>query len=381
MKLVKSPLLFWAVLPMMVCSCRDRANVSDAVADSHVAGDEPKPLVGRGNTGVSRASLADLLEMRKNGPEKFPDAFTSFIPIASDEELALLHESLDDSGRYDFTDLMIAHDASRAFEFALKCLKGGSAVTMGIQAFEAIAKESPAEALEKFWKLDPSELRELAFPAFFAGAGESRWQAHKSELIARSQELYPEEQVMLGRALGQTELSGEMLHGELLRAPLPTRKAFTETLASHWVKQQKGTLESLTAQLPEDLRETATDSYFEELSTSAPQEALAMAERMERSDISSAARRWAMKDPAAAVEYFAARPEFKDGLSHVFDHWARVEPHEASEYASTRLTGRAAELAAVEIVQECLKHGDKAGAEKWLETISDPVLQKLAVPR
>jgi hypothetical protein len=112
-----------------------------------------------------------------------------------------------------------------------------------------------------------------------------------------------------------------------------------------------------------------------------PQAALALATQLGRKEVDHAAATWAGMDPAAAAEFFAARPEFESGLSRVFNHWLGVAPLDASKYAATQLKGRAAELAAVEIAHDCLQHGDKTSAEKWIQTISDPDLKKAASSR
>jgi hypothetical protein len=137
-------------------------------------------------------------------------------------------------------------------------------------------------------------------------------------------------------------------------------------------------MDALMAQLPENMRAMAAEVFFERLSVNDPQAALAMAEQRGRNDVNVAAAKWAGEDPVAAMDYFAERPRWEAGFTVAFTQWLWRDPIEASEYAASRLKGRPAEVAAVEIAKECWKHGDVAGAQKWMETISDPVLRKRA---
>lgn len=239
-------------------------------------------------------------------------------------------------------------------------------------------KDSPAAAVQAALKLPPGALRSSAFSALFDG---EEWRSQKGELIARAGDLFLGDQMKLGTALAASAADVALLETDLTNAPAPTKKAFVDELARCWVKESHGSLEALTAQLPDDLKAPATESYFMTLSGTNPQAALALATQLGRKEVDHAAATWAGMNPVAAAEFFAASPEFESGLSRVFNHWLGVAPLDASKYAATQLKGRAAELAAVEIAQACLQHGDKAGAEKWLLTISDPDLKKAASSR
>lgn len=376
---MKLPLLPSAVLAAALSSCGDSAGnkKGDGVLGKVIIV-EKKPDRPASNATRSEYSLSELLELGKLDVFAFMDALKVWIPTASDDDLAQLYAKLPSDRSGTLFGLIIAHDAVKALDFAVRRVKGHESSVCGIQAFEAILKASPAAALQNALNLSPGELRNLAFSALF-GSGE--WRSQKKELISRIGELYEDEQSALGTALAGSASDVGLLDADLGTAPRRTREAFVTALAKRWVMENHGSLDSLTNQLPDALKATATDSYFTELSVKDPQSALSMAERMGRNDVNVAASYWAMSDPVAAVEYFAVRPHFEAGLSRVFDYWIIHEPIEASTYAASRLSGRAAELAAVEIAQDCLRHGDNTGAEKWLQRISDPVLRTRATSR
>jgi hypothetical protein len=376
---MKLPLLPSAVLAATLSSCGDSASSKSAQAvPAKAVIAEEKPDRPASNATRSDYSVSDLVELGKLDVFAFMDALKVWIPSASDDDLAQLYAKLPSDRSDTLFGLIIAHDAVKALDFAVRHVKGRSSSVCGIQAFEAILKASPAAALRNALNLSPGELRNLAFSALFGSGG---WRSQKKELISRIGELYEDEQSALGTALAGSASDLGLLETDLGAAPRRTREAFVTSLAKRWVMESHGSLDSLTTQLPVDLRATATDSYFTELSVKDPQSALSMAERMGRNDVNVAASYWAMSDPVAAVEYFAVRPHFEAGLSRVFDYWIIHEPIEASTYAASQLSGRAAELAAVEIAQDCLRHGDKTGAERWLQRISDPVLRTRATSR
>lgn len=333
---------------------------------------------GEGAPDSVRYTLSDLMAMQSSDTQDFLDALTVWIRTASDDDLARLYSELSQGRKQGFAEIMVAHAPSKALDFARRHVKGVDSSNFASRAFHAILKAKPAEAAKLALDLPAGTLRRSAFLALVGFKG---WHSYKGELIARSADLFPEEQAALGEALVESAAAVEMLQLDLLQAPPLTRKAFAQTLAARWVEENNGSLEALTAQLPDDLKAPATEYYFMRLSSTNPQAALALATQLGRKEVDVAARTWAGSDPVAAAEFFAASPEFESGLSQVFDHWLGVAPLEASKYASTQLKGRAAELAAAEIVEECLEHGDKAGAEKWLQTITDPDLKKAASSR
>ena len=377
---MKLNLTLCALLAAALASCGDSAgNKKDNGVTGKVVIVDEKPEPPASEATRSDYSLSELMELEKHGDNAFWDALEAWIPTAIDEDLAKMYSHLSsDSQREEFSKLMATHDATKTLDIALRLLKGNDSRLVGIRAFWAIVKESPATGVQTALNLPPGTLRSSAFSALFDSGG---WRSKKAELIAGAGDLYPGEQMALGTALAASPADVGLLEAELSTAPERTREAFAQTVAKLWVKKNHGDLEALTAQLPDDLKAPATQSYFTELSSTNPQAALALATQLGRKEVDVAARTWAGSDPVAAAEFFAERPEFESGLSQVFDHWLGVAPLEASKYASTQLKGRAAELAAAEIVEECLEHGDKAGAEKWLQTITDPDLKKAASSR
>lgn len=324
-------------------------------------------------------SLAELIEMAKEGGNEFWAILEAWIPTASDEDVAQMYRHLPpSSGRVIFSNLMADQDPARTLDIARRLIKGHDSAVVGSRAFRAMIKASPAAAVQTALKLPPGALRSSAFSVLFDSEG---WRSQKPELIARSGDLFLGDRMKLGTALAASAADVGLLETDLSNAPAPTKKAFVDELARCWVKEHHGSLEALTAQLPDDLKAPATESYFMTLSGTNPQAALALATQLGRKEVDHAAATWAGMDPAAAAEFFAARPEFESGLSRVFNHWLGVAPLDASKYAATQLKGRAAELAAVEIAHDCLQHGDKTSAEKWIQTISDPDLKKAASSR
>lgn len=378
--LMKPIFLLSAVLVAGLSSCGDtaRSKSADAVPLKSATLEEqtvPPAAVAR----RTDYSLAELMEMANEGGDGFWEILEAWVPTASDEDVAQMYRHLPpSSGRVVFSNLMADQDPARTLDIAQRLIKGHDSAVVGSRAFRAMMKVSPAAAVQAALKLPPGALRSSVFSDLFDGEG---WRSQKAELIAGAGDLFEGEQVELGTALAASAADVALLKAELSSAPAPTKKAFVEELARCWVEENHGSLETLTAQLPDDLKAPATESYFTELSFRNPQAAVALATQLGRKEVDVAARTWAGSDPVAAAEFFAARPEFESGVSQVFDHWLGVAPLEASKYASTQLKGRAAELAAAEIVEECLEHGDKAGAEKWLQTITDPDLKKAASSR
>ena len=372
---MKLPLLPRALLLAALSSCGDSAGSKPAEAVP------AKPMIhseipARATAAATCTdySLPELMELGNADVAAFRDAFKAWLPTASDKDIARLYNETPDR-RQDITELMIAHDAMKTLEFAVSRALGGNSSVVGIQSFEAVLKASPAASAQRAFKLPPGELRTLAFQALFR-SGE--WRAQKAEFIARVGELYEEEQGYLGGGLARTASDARLLETDLATAPPRTREAFVRVLAERWADEKLGSMDALIAQVPESMRAMAAENFFERLSVNDPQAALAMAEQRGLNDVNVAAAKWAGEDPVAAMDYFAARPRWEEGLTVAFTQWLWHDPIEASEYAASRLKGRAAEVAAVEIAKECWKHGDVAGEQRWMETITDPVLRKRA---
>ena len=378
--LMKPTFLLSAVLVAGLSSCGDIAGSKSADAVPPKAATLEEQTVPPGAVaGRTDYSLAELIEMAKEGGNEFWAILEAWIPTASDEDVAQMYRHLPpSSGRVIFSNLMADQDPARTLDIARRLINGHDSAVVGSRAFRAMIKASPAAAVQAALKLPPGALRSSAFSVLFDSEG---WRSQKAELIARAGDLFLGDQMKLGTALAASAADVGLLETDLINAPAPTKKAFVDELARCWVKEHHGSLEALTAQLPDELKAPATESYFMTLSGTDPQAALALATQLGRKEVDHAAATWAGMDPAAAAEFFAARPEFESGLSRVFNHWLGVAPLDASKYAATQLKGRAAELAAVEIAQDCLQHGDKTSADKWIQTISDPDLKKAASSR